>query len=170
MKLREFLESENRVNAYWSPDKTWSVRRRDNIGGDEWWTIFHNGTALPFGGKTYQEAIAKLKKEYNINLAKGISEDKGDEKELQDMADKAEKDVNADWDPPSKKQQTLKEAKELKSLKIEIEMGNDSMKTSIDAETAIKEAFKKLRLGSGGPAFVKIYDENGNSVGSLEVK
>jgi predicted transglutaminase-like protease len=105
-----------------------------------------------------------------MKLREYLNENKGDEKELQDMADKAEKDVNADWDPPSKKQQTLKEAKELKSLKIEIEMGNDSMKTSIDAETAIKEAFKKLRLGSGGPAFVKIYDKNENSVGFLEVK
>jgi anti-sigma regulatory factor (Ser/Thr protein kinase) len=38
-----------------------------------------------------------------------LQEGKGDEKIAQSMADKAYDDVNADWDPPSKKQATMKE-------------------------------------------------------------
>ena len=115
-----------------------------------------------------------------MKLRQYLQEDKGTEQMVQKAFDKAHTDINKGTDTPVKKSSPInqiqtkmgleEEEKEVSSLIIKIEFGNDSMQSSVDAETAIKDAFKRYRLGSGGAKFVKIYDENGNSVGSLEVK
>lgn len=57
-----------------------------------------------------------------------------------------------------------------KKLKLEIELGNDSMKTGSDLAAALVKVADRLagsRLNNNPGQ--KILDENGNSVGSWEV-
>jgi hypothetical protein len=143
--------------------------------------------------ESIKDAVSSLEKELEMALAKGkkigtdvlnsilgkfkerlegavVSEDKSSEKEAQAMYDKGNTDINKDWDPPSKKQLPLqKESIQVNSLTINIKF-KDEMSTIEDAEGAIKEAFKRYRLGTPGPKHVTIYDDEGNTVGSLEVK
>jgi len=158
MKLRQFLK-EGQEN----PTKEFI---KDAVGALEKELDLAISKSKKIGHDALNSILGNFKKRLEGAV---IMEDGKDEKALQALSDKAEKDVNADWDPPSKKQLPLNE-KEVDSLIIKITFGNDAMQSSEDAEVAIKTAFKKYRAGSGGAKFVNIYDENGNKVGSLEVK
>lgn len=83
-------------------------------------------------------------------LFKRFLENKSDEAEQQSLNDKAYKDVNADWDPPSKKQQPLKEdiSKYLinsiidhfeELLKMEIKYNTDKKVSAEEVEKVAKK-------------------------------
>lgn len=126
--------------------------------------------AGPNGAK---KAIDTNGEEFKTFAKSQLKEDEKSQKMVDTAFKKAHHDINQDSPPVNLKaaaKMGISEEKEVSSLIIKIEFGNETMQSSVDAEIAIKDAFKRYRLGSGGAKFVKIYDEDGNSVGSLEVK